>query len=82
MRGTYRETGKLFSYASPESLVPHDHPLRAIRVLVNAALDLTTPLVYQTGPKTSAKSGWSCSMSEKRCISGRSRLSGIMGIRS
>ena len=39
MRGTDRETGKLFSYASPESLVPRDHPLRAIRALVNAALD-------------------------------------------
>jgi hypothetical protein len=39
MRGTDRETGKLFSYASPESLVPQDHPLRAIRALVNAALE-------------------------------------------
>ena len=43
---------------------------------------LQTPLIYQTGPKTSAKSGWSCSMREKRCISGRSLPSGIMGIRS
>ena len=43
MRGTDRETGKLFSYASPESLVPHDHPLRAIRLLVNAALDRLSP---------------------------------------
>jgi transposase len=39
MRGRDRQTGKLFSYASPESLVPQDHPLRAIRLLVNAALD-------------------------------------------
>src|SRR5580693_3035720 len=39
MRGTDRETGKLFSYASPESLVPQDHPLRAVRALVNAALE-------------------------------------------
>ena len=39
MRGTDRETAKLFSYASPESLVPQDHLLRAIRALVNAALD-------------------------------------------
>ena len=39
MRGPDRQTGKLFSYASPESLVPQDHPLRAIRLLVNAALD-------------------------------------------
>ena len=43
MRGTDRETGKLFSYASPESLVPHDHPLRAIRPLVNAALEHLSP---------------------------------------
>ena len=39
MRGSDRQTGKLFSYASPESLVPQQHPLRAIRPLVNAALD-------------------------------------------
>jgi transposase len=39
MRGADRQTGKLFSYASPESLVPPDHPLRAIRLLVNAALE-------------------------------------------
>jgi hypothetical protein len=44
--------------------------------------DLMTPLIYQTGPKTSANSGWSCSMREKRCISGRSLTSGIIGIRS
>jgi transposase len=43
MRGTDRETGKLFSYASPESLVPRDHPLRAIRALVNAALERLSP---------------------------------------
>ena len=43
MRGTDRETGKLFSYASAESLVPQDHPLRAIRALVNAALDRLSP---------------------------------------
>jgi len=39
MRGSDRQTGQLFSYASPESLVPQHHPLRAIRQLVNAALD-------------------------------------------
>jgi hypothetical protein len=43
MRGTDRDTGKLFSYTSPESLVPQDHPLRAIRALVNAALDRLSP---------------------------------------
>ena len=39
MRGADRQTGRLFSYASPESLVPQDHPLRLIRPLVNAARD-------------------------------------------
>ncbi len=39
MRGEDRQTAQLFSYVSPESLVPVDHPLRAIRRLVNAALD-------------------------------------------
>ncbi len=47
-----------------------------------APLSLTTPLICQTGPKTSANSGCSCSMREKRCISGRSLASGIVGIRS
>jgi hypothetical protein len=39
MRGTDRETGKLFRHASRESLVPPDHPSRAIWLLANAALD-------------------------------------------
>jgi transposase len=43
MRGMNREIGKLFSYAIPESLVPQDHPLRAIRQMVNAALDRLSP---------------------------------------
>jgi hypothetical protein len=43
MRGTDLETGKLFSYASPESLVSQDPPLRAIRALVNGALDRLSP---------------------------------------
>jgi transposase len=39
MRGTDDQTGSLFSYQSPESLVPADHPLRVIRGVVNAALE-------------------------------------------
>jgi len=56
MRGTDRQTGKLFSYASPESLVPRDHPLRAIRLLVNAALDRLSPAfqaIYAEGGRPS-----------------------------
>jgi transposase len=43
MRGTDEQTGSLFSYLSPEALVPVDHPLRAIRPLVNAALTKLSP---------------------------------------
>jgi len=43
MRGSDEETGALFSYQSPESLVPPDHPLRAIRVVVNGALERLSP---------------------------------------
>jgi len=39
MRGSDRQTSSMFSYVSPEALVPADHPLRPIRVLVNRALE-------------------------------------------
>ena len=39
MRGADRQTAAMFSYISPETLVPLDHPLQAIRPLVNAALE-------------------------------------------
>ena len=38
MRGADEQTGALFSYLSPDAMVPKDHPLRMIRPLVNAAL--------------------------------------------
>ena len=43
MRGADEQTGALFSYLSPEAMVPKDHPLRAIRLLVNAALARLSP---------------------------------------
>src|SRR3954471_8854558 len=43
MRGADEQTGTLFSYLSPEAMVPKDHPLRAIRPLVNAALARLSP---------------------------------------
>ena len=43
MRGGDEETGSLFSYQSPASLVPSDHPLRVIRSVVNAALERLSP---------------------------------------
>jgi len=39
MRGIDCPTAAMFSYLSPEILVPPNHPLRAIRPLVNAALE-------------------------------------------
>jgi hypothetical protein len=39
MRGEDEQTGALFSYLSPEALVPAEHPLRAIRPVVDAALE-------------------------------------------
>jgi len=39
MRGADRQTGSMFSYLSPEAMVPTGHPLRLIRPVVNAALD-------------------------------------------
>ena len=43
MRGEDRQTDHLFSYTSPERLVPADHPLRAIRRIVDAALARLSP---------------------------------------
>jgi transposase len=43
MRGTDRQQAHLFSYVSPDRRVPADHPLRAIRVMVDAALDRLSP---------------------------------------
>jgi transposase len=39
MRGTDRQQAHLFSYVSPERRVPTDHPLRAIRLMVDVALE-------------------------------------------
>lgn len=43
MRGVDRQSGRLFSYVSPEAMVPSEHPLRVIRPLVNAALERMAP---------------------------------------
>ncbi|HEU0156795.1 MAG TPA: transposase, partial [Stellaceae bacterium] len=47
MRGADEQTGSLFSYQSPESLVPEDHPLRVIRVVVNAAVERLSPVLQK-----------------------------------
>lgn len=43
MRGSDDQTTHLFSYLSPESRVRPDHPLRAIRAMVDAALGDISP---------------------------------------
>ena len=56
MRGADEQTGALFSYLNPDALVPRDHPLRAIRPLVNAALDELSPrfeALYASGGRSS-----------------------------
>jgi hypothetical protein len=56
MRGTDDQTGALFSYLSPEALVPAEHPLRAIWPLVNRALErLSTKFsrIYTSGGRAS-----------------------------
>jgi len=40
MRGDDRQPDAMFSYVSAEQRVPHDHPLRAIRALVDEVLAL------------------------------------------
>jgi transposase len=47
MRGPDRQTGHLCGYVNPEAMVPPDHPLRAIRPLVNAALERLSPVFDQ-----------------------------------
>jgi transposase len=42
MRGRFVDQAKLFSYISPETLVPEDHPLRRIRALVREVLKQLT----------------------------------------
>ena len=43
MRGDDRQQAAMFSYISPEARVPQDHPLRAIRVLVDEVLGELSP---------------------------------------
>jgi hypothetical protein len=38
MRGADHDNERLFSYVRPDSRVPADHPLRAIRKITDAAL--------------------------------------------
>ena len=56
MRGTDEQTGALFSYLSPDVLVPPGHPLRSIQLLVNRALEQLSPrfdMMYASTGRTS-----------------------------
>jgi len=44
MRGQDHQQSQMFSYLSPESRVRKDHPLRAIRVMADQALERMSPL--------------------------------------
>jgi transposase len=43
MRGSDQQRGEVFSYLSPESRVRKDHPLRAIRTMVDEVLRALSP---------------------------------------
>ena len=43
MRGADEQTGRMFSYVSPEERVPQDHPLRVIRDVTDRALERLSP---------------------------------------
>lgn len=43
MRGDDLDSSAMFSYISPEQRIPKDHPLRALRVMVDAALEDLSP---------------------------------------
>lgn len=47
MRGFEQQSDALFVYISPESFVPKDHPLRPIRLMVDAALENLSPVFCQ-----------------------------------
>ena len=44
MRGEDQQQQAMFSYISPETRVPKDHPLCPLRVMVDKALDDLSPL--------------------------------------
>ena len=52
MRGDDRHPDAMFSYVAPEQRVPADHPLRAIRTMVDTALRDLSPEFARLYPKT------------------------------
>ena len=66
MRGSDRRSGGLFPYVDVETRVRSDHPLRAIRSIVNATLEELTPVFDAL--YVAARVG---RRSRRRCCSGR-----------
>ena len=57
MRGSDSKTEVLFTYVTPESFVPKDHPLRAIRKMADSALEGMDKLfdsIYATTGRSSS----------------------------
>jgi transposase len=52
MRGDDRHPDAMFSYVAPEQRVPAEHPLRAIRTMVDTALRELSPEFERLYPKT------------------------------
>src|SRR5688572_4637316 len=52
MRGTDEQSAAMFSYVSCEARVPADHPLRAIRMIVDEALEVLSPEFERLYAKT------------------------------
>jgi hypothetical protein len=52
MRGQDEQQLDVFSYVSPEQRVPHDHPLRPLRVMTDEALRDLQPRFHKLYAKT------------------------------
>jgi len=52
MRGKDEQQLDVFSYISPEQRVPHDHPLRPLRVMTDEALRELQPRFHKLYAKT------------------------------
>ena len=52
MRGKDEQQLDVFSYISPEQRVPHDHPLRPLRVMTDEALRDLQPRFHNLYAKT------------------------------
>jgi hypothetical protein len=73
MRRNDPQQAAMFRYISPEERIPEDHPLRALRAIVDAVLKELSPQFdrlysLRTGPRLPRKSycGRSCSRCSTR----------------